>query len=109
MRHSAVLVRDDILYVFYSRKGDRPERIVVSTIDLLPDWKQWKPGPSQVVLEPERWWEGAGLPVGPSRGLMATGPMHQLRDPAIFVEKGRTYLLYSVAGELGIGIAELLW
>ena len=28
-------------------------------------------------------------------------------DPAIFQEDGRTYLLYAVAGEAGIGIAEL--
>jgi len=31
-----------------------------------------------------------------------------LRDPAIFEEYGRIYLLYSVAGESGIAIAELL-
>jgi hypothetical protein len=32
----------------------------------------------------------------------------QLRDPAIFEDDdGRTYLLYSVAGESGIAIAEL--
>jgi hypothetical protein len=34
-------------------------------------------------------------------------PVRQLRDPAIFTEDGRTYLLYSVAGESGIAIAEL--
>jgi hypothetical protein len=35
------------------------------------------------------------------------GPVRQLRDPAIFREDGRTWLLYSVAGENGIAIAEL--
>jgi len=30
-----------------------------------------------------------------------------LRDPAIFEEDGNIYLLYSVAGELGIAIAAL--
>jgi hypothetical protein len=35
-------------------------------------------------------------------------PVRQLRDPAIYQEDGRTYLLYSVAGEHGIAIAELL-
>jgi beta-xylosidase len=36
------------------------------------------------------------------------GREHALRDPAIFVDTdGRAYLLYSVAGEAGIGIAEL--
>jgi hypothetical protein len=33
--------------------------------------------------------------------------VRQLRDPAIFREDGRTYLIYSVAGESGLAIAEL--
>ena len=33
--------------------------------------------------------------------------MHELRDPAIFRDGAKTYLLYSVAGESGIAIAEL--
>jgi hypothetical protein len=35
--------------------------------------------------------------------------VRQLRDPALFEEEGRTYLLYSVAGESGIAIAEIHW
>ena len=36
------------------------------------------------------------------------GREHALRDPGIFVNAdGRAYLLYSVAGESGVGIAEL--
>jgi hypothetical protein len=34
-------------------------------------------------------------------------PVCQLRDPAIFREGDRTYLLYTVAGERGIAMAEL--
>lgn len=33
--------------------------------------------------------------------------VNQLRDPAIFEESGRIYLLYAVAGENGIAIAEV--
>jgi hypothetical protein len=36
------------------------------------------------------------------------GQVNQLRDPAIFEENGRVYLLYAVAGESGIAIAEVL-
>jgi hypothetical protein len=36
----------------------------------------------------------------------ATGPEHALRDPAVFIEAERVFLLYSVAGEFGIAIAE---
>ena len=37
------------------------------------------------------------------------GRENALRDPGVFVDNdGRVYLLYSVAGEAGIGIAELI-
>jgi len=39
---------------------------------------------------------------------VAYGRGNQLRDPAIFEENGRVYLLYAVAGESGIAIAEVL-
>jgi hypothetical protein len=34
--------------------------------------------------------------------------VRQLRDPGIYQEGNRTYLLYSVAGEQGIAIAEIV-
>ena len=33
--------------------------------------------------------------------------VRQLRDPCVYEEDGRTYLLYSGGGESGIGIAEV--
>jgi hypothetical protein len=45
--------------------------------------------------------------VEPSRGGAIEVPANQLRDPAIFEEDGRVYLLYSVAGERGIGLVEV--
>lgn len=39
---------------------------------------------------------------------LATRPVRQLRDPAIYTEGNRHYLLYSVAGESGIAIASLV-
>jgi hypothetical protein len=59
------------------------------------------------VLRPERAWEGADAPVTPSLRSTAYGHLNQLRDPAVFEENGRTFLLYAVAGESGIAIAEL--
>ena len=43
-----------------------------------------------------------------SIGANINGPS-LLRDPAIYEEGGRVYLLYSVAGEGGIATAELLF
>lgn len=109
MRHSAVKVQGDTLMVFYSVVGENPERILLSRVDLSSGWMTCKETEPVVVLEPEREWEGASLPREPSVRGPAPGPVRQLRDPAIFEDEGRTYLLYSVAGESGIAIAELHW
>ncbi len=108
MRHSAVMVRNDTLSVYYSNAGDSPERILLSSIKLSSDWMTWKESPPLTVLTPECDYEGAGLPCMPSRRGIVREPAHQLRDPAIFQEQDRTYLLYSTAGEFGIAIAELM-
>lgn len=107
MRHSAVKVEGNTLLVFYSDVGDNPERILLSRMDLSRPWMEWKETKPVVVLEPQMEWEGSSLPAQPSVRGAAPGPVRQLRDPAIFVEAGRTYLLYSVAGESGIAIAEV--
>jgi len=107
-RHSALLKRGDTLHVFWTRVGDAPERIYASTIDLRPDWTAWKASDPVEVMRPERPWEGAGLPLVPSYRSAIYAPANQLRDPAIFEEAGRVYLLYAVQGEGGIGIAELI-
>ena len=107
MRHAALKVDGQTLSVFYTNAGDCPERILLSTIDLAPDWQSWTPSPAVVVLEPELDHEGGNLPRAPSVRGLAAEPVCQLRDPAIFSENGRTYLLYSVAGERGIAIAEI--
>lgn len=107
LRHAAVDLRGNRLAVYYSRIGDAPERILVSYIDLTPDWKHWKASPPVTVLAPEKDWEGADQPIEVSKIDLAPGKVRQLRDPAIFRENGQTYLLYSVAGESGIAIAKL--
>ncbi len=108
MRHTALKLKGDKLLVFYTNVGDCPERILLSTIDITKDWDQWKASEPIIVLEPETEWEGANLPLEPSVRGWAPEPVRQLRDPAIFYEYGQTYLLYSVAGEKGIAIAEIL-
>jgi hypothetical protein len=107
MRHSAVQLRGNTLRVFYTNAGDCPEQILLSTVELTPDWTRWTPSEPVVVLEPELAYEGGDLPRAPSRRGLVREPVCQLRDPAIFSEADRTYLLYAVAGERGIAIAEL--
>ena len=95
------------LYVFWTQVGDAPERILLSTIDLSPPWETWNESAPVELLRPERPWEGADAPLEPSVRSVAYGRVNQLRDPAIFEEDGRSFLLYAVAGESGIAIAEL--
>ena len=107
MRHAALLKRGDTLYVFWTQVGQVPERILLSTIDVSGDWMSWRETAPVEVLRPERAWEGADAPLLPSVRSTAYGHVNQLRDPAVYVEDGRVFLLYAVAGESGIGLAEV--
>ena len=107
MRHSALLKRDNLMHIFWTERRATPERILVATIDLRSDWMDWSVTTPVELLRPERAWEGARLPLVASQGGAIDVPVNQLRDPAIYEEDGRVYLLYSVAGERGIGLAEV--
>ena len=107
LRHAAVDRRGDTLWVYYSRLGDTPERILVSRIHLTPDWMTWRASAPEDVIGPVEEYEGGHLPLKPSEFSLATERVRQLRDPAIFREGARTYLLYSIAGESGLAMAEL--
>jgi hypothetical protein len=110
VRHLAVeVVAVDRLRVYYSRALDAPECILVSEVDArADDWHDWQVGPPQVLLTPDTPVEGADLPLRPSQRGSALARVRELRDPAFFREGDRRYLLYSIAGEQGIGIAELI-
>ena len=107
MRHAALLKRAEMLYVFWTQAGHAPERILLSMVDLTGDWTRWKETQSKEVLRPERDWEGAGARLEPSSRGPVHGRVNQLRDPAIYVEGDRVFLLYSVGGESGIALAEV--
>ena len=109
MRHAALLIQGTQLYVFWTQVGEVPERILCSSIDLTPDWSVWKASDPIEVLRPERDWEGADAPLEPSVRSTAYGHVNQLRDPAIFEEDGKVFLLYAVAGESGIAIAQVFF
>lgn len=106
IRHVAVLKRGDQLLAFYSRTGDAPERIVVSSITLSNDWNEWNESNAIDVIQPEKEYEGIGFPNKPSQWGQATN-VRELRDPYVFEENGKTYLFYSIAGEMGIAMAEI--
>ena len=109
MRHSALFILNSALQIFWTEVGHTPEAILHSTIDLSSNWLDWKESSPVEILRPEFSWEGADAPLSPSVRSTAYGRVNQLRDPAIYVEKEMVYLLYAVAGESGIAIAQLDW
>ena len=107
MRHTALAIDGDTLRVFYTNAADCPERIFLSTVDIGGDWSQWRASDPVQILEPETEYEGADLEPAPSARGAVLERARQLRDPGIYRENGKTYLLYSVAGEQGIAIATI--
>ena len=97
----------DVLLVFFSNRGDAPERILVSAVDMGGDWQNWQAGEAFEVLRAERDYEGANGVVAPSQRSTAYGEVNQLRDPGIFADGDDLYLLYTVKGEAGIALAKL--
>ena len=107
-RHVALHRVGNELRVYYSNIGDAPERILRCRVQLAADWKAWTASTPEEVLRPETDYEGATLTLKRSVAGAMKGRENALRDPGIFLDAdGRVYLLYSVAGESGIGIAEL--
>jgi hypothetical protein len=107
MRHCAVMLRNNELWVFWTQAGDAPEHIKLSTLQLSGDWMDWQQVDHGEVLRPEKSWEGADAPVVASMRSTAYGVVNELRDPAILLDDGKIYLFYAVAGESGIAVAEL--
>lgn len=107
MRHGTVVVRGDQLKVAWTQVGDAPERIYLTTIDASGPWERWTQSAPVEILRPEFDWEGAQLPAEPSVRGAIERPVNQLRDPFFFEERGRLYMVYGIAGERGLALAEV--
>jgi hypothetical protein len=109
LRHAAVQLSGDTLFVFYSRIGDSPERILLSRILLKNDWNNWIASTPIEIARPDESYEGVDFPVAPSVTGSYYGRTRQLRDPFVYVENGQWFLLYSAAGENSIVIGTLIF
>jgi hypothetical protein len=107
VRHVGLLLRGARLHVFFSAIGDAPERVLMSTIDLTPDWTTWRASAPVEVLRPETAYECADLPAAPSEPGDVEVRVRQIRDPFVFEEQGRAFLFYATCGEQGIAAATL--
>jgi hypothetical protein len=109
VRHTGIRLVGDTLEVFYTRKGDAPERIFYATVDLsAANAAAWAfTSPPVEILRPAVIWEGVNDPVTPSVDGIAPENVNQLRDPALYEENGQLYLFYTGRGEDAIGLAQL--
>ena len=107
MRHSAVNLNDDILEIYYSIVGDLQEKIYLCKLKLDIDIDNWEVISNEIFTSPEFKWEGSHLPLLNSNLGTAFNPVNQLRDPYLFDGKDNQFLLYSIAGEKGIGILRI--
>ncbi|MGD1093174.1 MAG: hypothetical protein ABSB35_14430 [Bryobacteraceae bacterium] len=107
VRHVGLLLRGNTLYVFFSAIGDSPERIMLSTIELSGDWRDWKASSAQDVLAPREAFECVDLPPVPSKPGEIEGQERALRDPGLIEENGKVTLFYSYCGEQGIAAADV--
>jgi hypothetical protein len=107
IRHTAVNIKDNYLYLFYSCIGDCPESIYVCKINM----DTWEALYNEKVIKPIKNYEGVNKPLIPSSPGSSTlrhgGSVNELRDPCVYEENNNLYLLYSLAGEVGIGLAKL--
>jgi hypothetical protein len=107
IRHHALLRYGGQWYVLWTRVGDTPERILLSTLNTAADWEQWQFGETFEIHRAQKTWEGADTMPRASQYGACMQRVNQLRDPAIFEDDGKIYLLYAIAGEQGIAIGEL--
>lgn len=109
VRHVALYRTGDRLHVFYTMKGDAPERILVTSVDVNSvNWFDVAPETSPAeVLRAEREWEGAGIAPERSRKGPEFRLVNALRDPYVLNDRGSLYLFYAGGGERAIGVARL--
>jgi len=103
IRHTAILVEDDMIYLFYSLIGDLQESIYCCNLNInnFITTNKYK------LLKPTLKYEGYNFTKKNSKIGMEKKFVNQVRDPGIFINKRDKYLLYSVSGEKGIAIAKL--
>tara|TARA_A100001015_G_scaffold74947_1_gene83181 strand:+ start:1094 stop:2683 length:1590 start_codon:yes stop_codon:yes gene_type:complete len=111
-RHTATLVKDDILYIFYTTVGESPESIYYCKIKLADSVNNWDVIDNKKLTKPTFEFEGAGSDLIPSNFGSSTlrwgeKKLNELRDPCIYREGDDLFLLYSFNGEGGIALGSL--
>ncbi len=108
IRHVGILKKKNYLHCVFSRIGDKPERIFYTKINLHKKFEKWKFQKIKELIRPIFAYEGSNIKLKKSKPGDAPKPENALRDPYLFSDKGKTYLIYCVKGEKNFAICELL-
>ena len=107
VRHVALYKRYQTLYIFFTRIGDSPEKILCGTINISVPQEDWKVSNIFTVAKPEMQYEGVNIKMKPSKAGASEIEENGLRDPFIFEDNNKLYMFYCVKGEFGIALSEL--
>jgi hypothetical protein len=107
VRHVGLQPFANSLRVLFTQKLAAPEHIRMGVVNLDAPWTSWSIGATVEIMRPQMAYEGANEPITVSRKGPARNPEHALRDPFIYEGLGRTWLIYAIAGESGLALAEL--
>ena len=114
MRHFDLHFSDNgAIMVFFSMVGDRPERILLGTIDTTPtdDWNDWRLLPGPRVSSPEHSHGRGNAPSAASEEGPAPSEGRHVRDPRFLPDPRPDpsprrvisgWLFYTVQGERGV-------
>ncbi len=109
VRHLCLLKKKNYLEIFYTKIGDKPERIYQGILKLFKDERNWNVKSQKEILRPTKVYEGSEIKVRISRSGPSKKIENALRDPYVIVDKINTYLLYCVKGEKGIALAKIIY
>jgi len=107
IRHLGILKKKNYLHCVFSKIGDKPERIYYTKIHLSKNYLNWKFQKIKEILRPTFPYEGSKLKLKKSKAGDAPRGENALRDPYLFVDGKKTYLIYCVKGEKNFALCEI--
>jgi hypothetical protein len=107
IRHVGVDIESGRLLIYFTCVGHKPERILAAAVPLDGPPEKWRSTAAFEVMRAREEWEGGRRPVVHSFGGISREMENSLRDPTIFREGGKVWLIYAAAGEHGMGLAPI--
>lgn len=107
IRHDGVDVYNGMLTIYFTCVGHNPERILATRAPMTGAPGSWRSSEVVEVLRAREKWEGGDVAAKHSFGGVSRETENALRDPAVFREGAKAWLLYAAAGEHGLGIVPI--